>query len=609
MTELDLRRPATLHEALHIAATDHADRPGPSFVDRRGRVTPHRWGEIASRAQATAGGLRSLGVRPGDRVAIVLPTSIEFFDAFFGAVLAGAIPVPIYPPVRLGRLEEYYERGEGLLRSVDARIVLADPRVRKVLGPLIERAAPRLGLHLVEAVRHAGAEGSGTSGPSLRIESDALAMVQFSSGTTVEPKPVGLSHRAIVAQATVLIDVLDGYPGVAAGGVSWLPLYHDMGLIGFVFPSLVKGAPLTLIGPEVFLARPAIWLQTMSRTGALVSAAPNFAYALCVERIRDADLDGVDLSHWRVALNGAEVVSAPVMRAFIERFGPYGMRPESFTPVYGLSEAALGVTFTNIDDPFRTTRFDPDQLARSGHAIESAAGTEHVSVGRPLRGFDLEIRDRDGCVLPDGQVGRVLVRGPSLMDGYLGRPDLTEAVLVDGWLDTGDLGVIHEGELYLTGRAKDVLIVRGRNHAPQDVEHALDQIDGVRTGCAIAVTWSSGTSATEELLVMVERSKDCKRPDAELVADCKDATLAVVGIRPDEVVVLDPGTLPRTSSGKLRRAEALRQHRAGELRAPDSVNAVLMARATLRSRRALHRFDRRRDTVSGPQQTDGHPAP
>jgi len=593
--------PATLVDALRAAAGEYAHAVGLRFVDRREDVTEYTWGEIASRAQHTAAGLREVGVRPGDRVALVLPTSVEFFDAFFGAILAGATPVPLYPPVRLGRLDEYYERGAALLASVDTVVVLTDARVRKVLGPMIEAARPPLGLRLVADVRAAvgaptgigsmGFEPIGAGSAPSDPAPDALAMVQFSSGTTVEPKPVGLSHRAVMAQAGALVDLMAHYPEAAYGGVSWLPLYHDMGLIGCVFPALVNGAPLTLLGPELFLARPAAWLRALSQTRAMVSPAPNFAYALCVERVRDEDLAGIDLGNWRVALNGAEAVSPSVMRSFIERFAPYGLRPRALTPVYGLSEASLAVTFSDIDRPFRTTRFDSERLAEHGEAIESATGAEHVSVGTPLAGFDVEIRDHDGAIGAPGRVGRLFVRGPSIMDGYVGRPDATAAVLVDGWLDTGDLGFVHDGELYLTGRAKDVLIIRGRNHAPQDVERAIDRVDGVRTGCAVAATWAAADDATERLLVLVERARGSSRAEADIAADCRDAILGTTGLHADDVVIVAAGTLPRTSSGKLRRAEALHRHRAGELREPDPVNAVRIARAAWRSRRALRRFD------------------
>ncbi len=594
-------RPATLVDALRAAGEEHAHEIGLCFVDHREDVTEHTWGETVARARATAAGLHDIGVRPGDRVALVLPTSVEFFDAFFGTVLAGAIPVPLYPPVRLGRLDEYYRRSAGLLASVDARLVLTDTRIRKVLGPMIEAARPPLGLRLVADVRAAGAGSTAADSTAFGADPppDGLAMVQFSSGTTVDPKPVGLSHRAVMAQASTLLDLMEHYPGAAGGGVSWLPLYHDMGLIGCVFPALTKGARLTLLGPELFLARPAAWLRALSRTRAMVSPAPNFAFALCVERVRDEDLAGVDLSDWRVALNGAEPVSPSVMRSFAERFAPYGLRPQALTPVYGLSEAALAVTFSDIDRPFRVTRFDPERLATSGDAIESATGTEYVSVGTPLRGFDIEIRDRDRAVVAPGRVGRLHVRGPSIMDGYVGRPDATAAVLLDGWLDTGDLGLVHDGELYLTGRAKDVLIVRGRNHAPQEVEQAVDRLDGVRTGCAVAVTWATVDDATEQLLVLVERARGSNRPEEAIAADCRDAILAATGLHADDVVIVAAGTLPRTSSGKLRRAEALRQHRAGELREPDPVNAVRIARAAWRSRRALRRFETARTGSSG----------
>jgi acyl-CoA synthetase (AMP-forming)/AMP-acid ligase II len=456
-----------------------------------------------------------------------------------------------------------------------------------VIGSMIERAAPPLGLIPAADLRGLG---STSVGSTTDVVPESLAMVQFSSGTTVEPKPVALSHRAVMAQATILLELMEHYPEVESGAVSWLPLYHDMGLIGCVFPALVKGAPLTLLGPELFLARPATWLRAISRAGAMVSAAPNFAYSLCVERIDDDELADVDLSRWRIALNGAETVSADVMRRFTDRFAPFGFRPEALTPVYGLSEAALAVTFSDIDRPFRVARFDAERLAAEGRAVETADGSEYVSVGRALDGMAIELRADDGTALGPGNVGRLHVRSPSIMDGYLGRPDATAEVLVDGWLDTGDLGFGHDGELYLTGRAKDVLIIRGRNHAPQSVERAVDAVEGVRAGCSIAVTSAESGEATERLIVFVERARDSSRPERELAAECGRAILGATGLSAEEVVILPAGTLPRTSSGKLRRAEALRQHRSGELCPPEPVNVARIARAAWRSRRALRRF-------------------
>ncbi len=267
-----------------------------------------------------------------------------------------------------------------------------------------------------------------------------LALVQFSSGTTVEPKPVALSHRAVAAQAEILAGFWPDTPERRQSCVSWLPLYHDMGLIGCVFPALARDAALTLFAPELFVARPALWLRTLSRYRATISPAPNFAYGLCLTRVSDADLEGVDLSGWQTALNGAESISPAVMRAFCERFAPWGFRPEAMTPVYGLSEAALAVTFSDLGRAFHVNRFDREELAREGRARISAAGREIVSVGRPVPGFRLRILDpeeRDLRDLPAGTVGRVWIQGPSLMDGYLDDPEATARTLRDGWLDTG----------------------------------------------------------------------------------------------------------------------------------------------------------------------------
>jgi fatty-acyl-CoA synthase len=561
---------------------------GLRILDRQERALWYPWSEILRRARRVAGGLQNSGVFPGDRVALIYPTCVEFFDAFFGVLLAGAVPVPLYPPVRLGRLEEYDGRTTAMLRAVQARMVLADRRVRRLLGPAIEGAGPDLGCQTTESLTDSILQ---TQTPT----TDDLALVQFSSGTTVDPKPVALSHRAVVAQTVRLNAFWPDGNGVVHGGASWLPLYHDMGLIGCVFPALERPAVLTLLPPELFVARPASWLRAISRHGATVSPAPNFAYGLCVDKIRDEEMEDVDLSSWRVALSGAEPVAPRVLRAFQERFSKWGLRSDALTPVYGLSEAALAVTFSPVERPFTSRRFDRDQLAASDRAVEDPHGLEIVSLGRPLPGFELRIVDRDRRDLPPNRLGRVLVRGPSMMEGYLGRVRATAEVLRDGWLDTGDLGFVADGELYLSGRAKDVLILRGRNHSPVEVEHAVDRVEGVRVGCVAAVSYLPEDADTEVLVVLVEsRQGELLERFPQIAGAAAGAVRAATGLEPDHVAVLEAGTLPRTSSGKIRRHEALRLWQAGELGAPSPVTAWRLAGAFVRSKISMARSERRR---------------
>jgi len=534
----------TLVSRLARAATPGTER-GLFFLDRQERETPVLWPEIQARAAAVAGGLRGLGVRPGATVAVVLPTGPAFFDAFFGAALAGAVPVPLYPPMRIGRLDEYHARTAAMLAAARARLVLTDAPTRRVLAGTMERAGPGIECTDVATV----------TGPAYvhAARSTDLALVQFSSGTTLDPKPVALTHAAVLANVRAIGAVLrEAGAGIVEHGVSWLPLYHDMGLIGCVLLALDYPASLTLIPPELFVARPALWLRALSRTRAPASAAPNFAYALCTERIRDDEMAGVDLSHWRFALNGAEPVSAETLRRFVERFGRWGLRPEALTPVYGLAEAALAVTFSDWRRPFRTARFDRAALA-GGRVVPADDGVELVSVGRPLPGMEIRV--------PTGTVGPVLARGPSIMAGYLHQPERTAGALVDGWLDTGDLGFLHEGELYICGRAKDIIILRGRKYAPHDIEQALDLVPGVRPASAAAVGDRPEGAEAERLLVFVE----ARTPVPELAATCRQAILAATGLDAARVVLLLPGQLPRTSSGKVRRAETLRRWAAGTL--------------------------------------------
>lgn len=550
---------------------------GLRLVDRAEQAVWFPWTEVRERALAVCGGLQDLGIERGDRIPLIFPTGIEFFEAFFGILLAGAVPVPLYPPVRLGRLDEYLHRTARMIQRTRARLVLADPRVRRILGQAVAEARPPLGCRILSELPR-------ERGEAVRVGPSDLALVQFSSGTTVDPKPVALSHRAVVAQAEILNGFWQDTAELRHSCVSWLPLYHDMGLIGCVIPALSREAQLTLLGPELFVVRPALWLRALSRYHGTISPAPNFAFGLCLHRVTDAEMEGADLSHWQTALDGAEAVAPGVARAFIERFSRWGFRPEALTPVYGLSEAALAVSFSALDRPFASRRFEREALAREGIAHETPDGREIVAVGRPVPGFRLRILDEAGRELPEGRVGRVWIQGPSLMEGYLDDPLATARALRDGWLDTGDLGFLVDGELYLTGRAKDVVILRGRNHAPEEIERAVEGIPGVRTGCVVAASWLPEDAEGERLALFVEAARQAGPGElAELPEACHAAVLGAAGLAVDEVVVLRPGTLPRTSSGKLRRAETLRLWLAGELTPPEPVTAFRMAKAVARS--------------------------
>jgi len=574
---------------LPTALTNVADEGhhGLRFLDRHGRPDHHPWSDVVTRARAVAGHLRAAGLKPGEHAALVYPTGPDFFDAFFGVLLAGAVPVPLYPPVRLGRLDEYHPRTAKMIAASRSVLVLTNSTIRRLLGPSIEAARPRMGALLLEDLPQ-GVPTHADASP------EQLGLVQFSSGTTGSPKAVALTHGALMAQTHALQSVmLDAYPESDTfqhSGCSWLPLYHDMGLIGCVFPALVHAASLTLIRPEHFIARPVTWLRALSNTRATISVAPNFAYALCTERIQDDEMEGIDLSHWRIGLNGAEPVAPSTLDAFVHRFAHWGLRPETLSPVYGLSEAALAITFSTLNQERVTRHYDREVLATTGEASPDDSGRAYVSVGRPLPGFDVAIRGDTDLPLPERLVGHIWARGPSVMRGYLNDAEATLATMREGWLKTGDLGFIDRGELFVTGRAKDLLILRGRNHDPHTIEEAVEQVEGVRSGCAAAVSTREEGRATETLLLFIETPRKGRTPDAATLADrCVKTVLERAGLIVDHVVVLSAGTLPRTSSGKIRRAETLERHHRGTLHPPEPVNLWRVARHLVRSALALRR--------------------
>ncbi len=497
---------------------------GVRFLER----SEERWvsyREVLESARVVAGGLRELGIDEGARVAVAVATGPSFYHAFFGVLAAGASPLSLPLPPRFGAGRSFREELCASVQAAKARLVLTDVpgRVRVedvpvVALPELPHAAPLL----------------------VDRDADSLALVQLSSGTTGAPKAVPLTHRQILSNVRAIRDrILESYPAERHdhGGVSWLPLYHDMGLVGAVLTALAEPAPLALMKPEEFVARPARWLQAISRTRATISAAPNFAYELAVDKARDEELEGVDLSSWLLALVGAEPITASTLSRFYERFRAYGLRREAFTPVYGLAEASLAVTFSDPGAPFTCRSFASDPLAE-GRAIEAEGGTGIVSSGRPLPGMEVEIADERGERLSSGRVGRVLVRGPSVTSEGLGP---------DGFLDTGDLGFFCEGELYLCGRSRDLLILRGQNYPPERIERALDGIPGLRAVAAV--------SCDGGLCLLAERSPELDLQRA--IEEIRTRVLECCGVDPG-VIFLSVGALPRTSSGKIRRQEAAR---------------------------------------------------
>jgi fatty-acyl-CoA synthase len=549
----------TLNEMLAAAAQTETSL---FFVNRKEEDQEVPMARVREQASSIAADLLARGVCKGDRVALVLPTCAEFVECFFGVLCAGAIPVPLYPPVRLGKLDEYHRRTAAMLQAVDAALVVSDERIRRFLGVAVQNATPRLGCVTASGL-------GGADAVEINMAAEDVALIQFSSGTTRDPKPVALTHENLLFNLAAVASYFaeEGTPNPV--GVTWLPLYHDMGLIGNLLSAFYVPGPLVLLPPELFLAVPAAWLRAISRHRGTVSAAPNFAFGLCLKRIRDEELDAVDLSSWSLCLNGAEAVSAAVQRGFSERFGRWGFDASSLTPCYGMAETSLAVTFKPAGTLFKTLGVEADNLASAG--VVEPGSKELVSVGRPLAGVEVEIHDDHSRPLPPDRVGRIFVRGPSVMAGYFGRADLTDQVLDHGWLDTGDLGFVHEGELFVYGRHKETVIIRGANHVPQDFEAALEGLSGVRTGCAVAVGFVPAGEDDEALAMLVETTPDAP---PSLAGDVASRVWERTSILAAHVELLAPGTLPRTSSGKMRRREARAQWLAGTLTAPKKVSAM-----------------------------------
>ena len=571
--------PTTLDEALFHFAQRDPDRVHIQLRLENGEMCPITYSGLLSESSAVAAALQQrAGVRPGDRIALMLPTAPSFFPAFFGAVLSGAVPVPLYPPWRPDRIEEYAQRQAKIIADSGARVLVTFQEVGR-LARLLGSQVPGL-----ESVLTLDSLGKAT-GPVVRPLPRDVAFIQYTSGSTGDPKGVVLTHSNLIANIRAISEALE--INSRDVGVSWLPLYHDMGLIGAWLSCLYLGVPIVIMSPQAFLTRPERWLWAIHRYRATLSAAPNFAYELCMRRVEERNLEGLDLSCLRATLNGAEPVQPETLEGFSRRFQPYGLRAEALMPVYGLAESSLAVTIPPLRRRPLLDPIDRGALEGTGRA-EPASGQSvnpltFVSAGRPLAGHQVRIVGRAGNPLPDRVQGHIQCRGPSVMQGYFGRAEATAEVLEEGWLKTGDLGYLADGELFVTGRVKDIIIQGGRNIYPQELEHIAGDVEGVRRGCVAAFGVSGRRLAGERLVLVAETRRTEPEQKEKLAAAIRERMDSQLGVPLDEVVLVPPQSVPKTSSGKIRRDNCRRLYLQGKLDSPRSAVWVQLSRLAIRS--------------------------
>jgi 1-acyl-sn-glycerol-3-phosphate acyltransferase len=583
---------STLIDALdwHVGATP--ERTHIRILDESGSPDDVTYEALHREAAAVAAGLLARDVMPGDTVAIMLPTSRAYFLTFAGVLLAGAVPVPIYPPARPSQLADHLRRHTGILANARAALLVTVPEAVP-LGHLLRSN--------VESLRHVVVPESlmgATSGALPRPRSVDLALVQYTSGSTGQPKGVALTHDNLLANVRAM-----GQAAAVSGAdtfVSWLPLYHDMGLIGAWLSSLYFGIPLVVMAPQVFLTRPSRWLWAIHANRGTISAGPNFAYELCLAKIDDAELQGLDLSSWRLAFNGAEPVSPATIERFTERFAPYGLRRDAIAPVYGLAESSVGLAFPPLGRGPLIDRVDRDTFVRSGRADPAGPDARDplrfVACGRPLPGHEIRIVDASGNELGDRREGRIEFRGPSATAGYFRNADATRSLFHDDWLDTGDLGYVADADLYVTGRVKDVIIRAGRNLHPDELEEAIGNLADIRKGCVAVFACPDPDGGVERLVVLAETRATGSEATAALRTEIVSTTVDLLGVAPDDVVLAPPRTVPKTSSGKIRRAASRQIYEEGRIGARPRVLWWELARFRLRG--AVPSLRRARNAVA-----------
>ena len=564
----------TLVEA--VKELRHLDAKGFVFIRADGSERFCSFKTIDEEAERRGAHFAARGVGKGDRVAIVVPDPDEFVLSFLGAIYAGGVPVPMYPQLSFKNVETYHDTVTHIVNASGAKLLLTTQSTRQFVDPVIPRA------ECVREVMTTDMLAAPAPGKlDAKVTPDDLCFLQFTSGSTSKPKGVVVTHRNLAANSEAFMIHGLGKDSSVDKGTSWLPLFHDMGLIGFVIGPLFTEIPVVFLPTASFVRSPRVWLEAVHKHRGTITYAPNFAYALVAKRLKDKDVQGLDLSCIRIAGCGAEPIQAKTLRDFAERLRPVGFNPKAYIPSYGMAEATLAIAFAPHGTGFSTDSIDPKSLqASTTKPMSGDDAQELVNCGKAFPEHEIAIIDEQGNRLGERQVGHIVTTGPSISAGYFNEPELTadafkkiagdDPALGRVWLHTGDLGYFADGSVYICGRLKDIIIIRGRNFYPNDIEWVVSELPGVRRGNVVAfgVTVDSqghfvedGTGE-EQLVVCAEAfSGDADK----LVDEIQKAVTDQIGIGVWRVEMVPQGTLPRTSSGKPQRRKTKRMFVDGTL--------------------------------------------
>lgn len=552
---------ATLGEALDYAAEGQR---GLNFHDARGNLArAYPFSELRRDALDQAYRLIAAGVKPEDRIALIAETGPEFASLFFGVVYAGAWPVPLPLPTSFGGAQSYIDQLRVQLDSCDPSMLIFPPEI----GGMCDEAARLSNVQGIDWSEFGRREAKPTALP--QAKTDDIAYLQYSSGSTRFPHGVAITHHALLNNLSahshgMVLQESDRC-------ISWLPWYHDMGLVGCFLSVVANQVSTDYLKTEDFARRPLAWLDLITRnSGTTLSYSPTFGYDICARRMSSQTKasDRFDLSRWRVAGNGADMIRPDVMQSFVDAFADAGFKASAFLPSYGLAEATLAVSIMPPGEGIVVELVEETQLSGGSHGADRPQRFRAiVNCGKPVKDMQVEVREEDGTPLPEKAIGKVWCRGPSVMVGYFRDPESTAACMKDGWLDTGDMGYISDGYVYIVGRAKDMIIVNGKNHWPQDIEWAVEQLPGFKQGdiAAFAIT-TPGGEETPAVLVQCRTSDEAER--VRLRDEIRERVRSVTGMN-CVIELVPPRTLPRTSSGKLSRAKARNLYLNGEIKPYD----------------------------------------